>query len=258
MIDIQELTLELANAAKDGENHAILVAGQALAFWGGYYLPGDAPHNQLSPLASLDIDFFERRKERVLAYIEHAREVLDREGIRVDDIAFPSIDDHTINTALVQLKLPHQEEPLIIDFIHGIDGLKDTEVIKGSDKVIIGEVEFWVLNPVLCLKARIHNLLYLYPRLGRSGDKIRIECERVKAAILIVRLHLEDMLGNHPDQYRNVQNRVNVIIGIACRKMGRDLIDRYKMSVLDAIPRMGLKPEFYQYVLMDAKKKLMH
>ena len=133
--------------------------GKRWPFWGGYYLPGNAPLNQLPPLASLDIDFFEQRKERVRAYIEHAREVLDREGIRVDDIAFPSIDDHTINTALIHLKLPHQEEPLIVDFINDIGGLKDIEVIKGSDKVIIGEVEFWVLNPVLCLKARIHNLV---------------------------------------------------------------------------------------------------
>ena len=103
-----------------------------------------------------------------------------------------------------------------------------------------------------------NSLLYLYPRLGSSEEKTRVEYERVKTAILIVRLHLEDMLGNYPDQYRNVQNRVNVIIGIACRKMGRDLIDRYKMSILDAIPGVGLKPEFYRYVFIDAEQKLLH
>jgi hypothetical protein len=65
------------------------------------------------------------------------------------------------------------------------------------------------------------------------------------------------MLGNHPDQYRNVQNRVNVIIGMARRKMGRSLLGscQYGINVLDAVPGEGLKSEFYQYVLIDAKQK---
>jgi hypothetical protein len=68
---------------------------------------------------------------------------------------------------------------------------KSCNPLKTSKSLIIGEVKFWVLNPVLCLKARIHNLLYLYPRLGSSEEKARIEYERVKTAILVVRLHLK-------------------------------------------------------------------
>jgi len=65
--DLIDICQDLGVAAQSGTAKSILVAGQALAFWGAYYLDEHAPAEYDTALASRDIDFFEPRIERVRA-----------------------------------------------------------------------------------------------------------------------------------------------------------------------------------------------
>lgn len=255
MSDIQELTTVLAKAAIDREDHAILVAGQALAFWGEYYFDESAPLYQLDPLTSRDIDFYERRKDKVASYIEQARVQLEERGIRIKEVNYPGIEDHTIHTAILALEIPDEPDALLVDFLWSVDGLKDQEVLKGADKIEIDEYVLYVLNPILCLKSRINNLLVLYPRLGVPKEKMETEIQRVIAGIQITKVHLQDLVYNEGN-IREAHKRAQLIIQIARRRMGRTLLKKHGINILDAIPSAGLNPNFYKYVLPAAEQKL--
>lgn len=59
MIDIESITIELANILSStddnlGGTRTVLVAGQALAFWGNYYISDDLDLSPLSPAHLLE------------------------------------------------------------------------------------------------------------------------------------------------------------------------------------------------------------
>jgi len=247
--------MEMASLLAEEDDHVVLVAGQALAVWGAYYLADNIPLEQLSPLASRDIDFFEARTARVKDYVVRLKEYFEKNNLTMK-VSYPTADDFTPNVALMAISSPDEPEPLIVDFLNGICGLSTTEIEKGADKIRIGAEEFWILNPAFCLKSRIYNLVDLYPRLGKSSDKIDNEKARVKLGILIVKYHLLELMYHIPDGDRIAANRVKIIIEIAKSQLGKKLWRQKEISVLDAIPERGLDPKFYQYVYNDAAKKM--
>lgn len=247
--------MEMAGLLAENDDHVVLVAGQALAVWGAYYLANDIPLDQLSPLASRDIDFYETRTARVKKYVVKLKEYFDKNNL-IMQVNYPGPDDFTINVALMSIRSPGETEPLIIDFLNGIGGVSSTEMGKGADRITIGNDSFWILNPAYCLKSRIYNLMDLYPRMGKSAEKMENEEARVKLGILIVKYHLLELIYHVPDGERIAADRVKIIIEIAKGKLGKSLWRKKGISVLDAIPDHGLNPKFYQYTYIDAARKI--
>jgi hypothetical protein len=152
------------------------------------------------------------------------------------------------------LNIPGEEEALIVDFIDHVEGVLDKDFNnQGVDKITIGDGSFWIMNPVLCLKARIHNLVSLYPRLGKSPERMDVEIERVKLAIKIVKEHLKDVLAH---DVRKALTRSKVVTGISKRRIARDLLDRHGINILDAIPLEGFPALYYERELPDFQRKL--
>lgn len=125
MFELSALTEELLDAARerDGIGQGVLIAGQALAFWGEYYLDDSYPADRRQALSSRDLDLFERRRSRVMKYLEGMREVVVRHGAELTKPHFAMMDEHTINTTIMQLSHPEMEAPLVIEYLSCVGGL---------------------------------------------------------------------------------------------------------------------------------------
>lgn|GEM_PF-2742445 len=256
--DLIDISRDLGVAAQSGTAKSILVAGQALAFWGAYYLDEHAPAEYDIALASRDIDFFERRIERVREYIDAMKSVVETYGAQMSDPLYPTLDDSTFQTAILELNHPSLSQPIIIDFLGSVDGLTDQEVECGADTINVNGKSLPILNPVLCLKARIHNLLVLYPRLGKSDDRMAVELLRVKAAIEIVRAYLIDLRQHNPkDGARKAHQRIRPLLKLARKNsLGRELYRRYAVNVLDAFEGAGFPDRFMTTTVADLRQKI--
>lgn len=261
MINIESLAIDMATLfAEEAGDKSILVAGQALAVWGVYYLGEHIPMDQLSPLASRDIDFYHTRKVGVERYATLMKDYLNQNGLELEAY-YPGPEEATINVGKWVIREAEKNEPesdpIEIDFINFISGIT-TQEIKNENNVdtfIVGANKFKILCPTLCLKARINNLLDLYPRLLKPEDRLQNEEERVKLGIQIVCYHIRELIYQKDDT-RRAHDRANQIIEIAKSRNGRLLFRSKGISVLDAIPREGLNAKFYSHHLVDADKKM--
>ncbi len=259
MIDIESLAIEMAALFKEeSDDSAILVAGQALAAWGVYYLSDKVPMEQLSALASRDVDFYNTRTAEVKKYALLMADYLNSHGLQMD-VYYPEPGDPTNNVGkwLIKESSPGQEqsEPVEIDFINFISGLNNNEINQNVDVFTIGDKSFEILSPVLCLKARINNLLNLYPTIGKSAERMENEEQRIRLGIQIVRSHLNELIlqANLP---RLAHTRAGQILDIAKSSNGRRLYAEKGISVIDAIPIHGLHEKFYQISMRDAEQKM--
>lgn len=258
-MDVESLSLELAEIFSDEADpgrRVVLVAGQALAVWGAYYL-GELPLDQLSPLASRDIDFYTARIESVKNHITQLEQHLQKQDLSLQvNFAHIDKDAHAPNALLMRISSQDGSEPVIVDFLDTLYGLTPKELMKGNDKITMGEQSFYILNPVLCLKARISNLLDLYRRLGKSEERMANEEERVKLGIQIVHAHLSELIYHVPNGQRIAHSRAKVILEIAKSSLGRKLLREKHINILTAIPMQGLDDQFYKHGYLDAHRKL--
>ncbi len=259
MIDIESLAIEMAALFKEeSDDSAILVAGQALAAWGVYYLSDKVPMEQLSALASRDVDFYNTRTAEVKRYALLMADYLSSHDLQMD-VFYPEPGDPTINVGkwLIKEVSPGQgqSEPVEIDFINFISGLNKNEINRNVDVFTINDKSFEILSPVLCLKARINNLLNLYPTIGKSAERMENEEQRIKLGMQIVRCHLNELILQ-ADLPRLAHTRAGQVLEIAKSSNGRRLYAEKGISVLEAIPNQGLHENFYKIGMKDAEQKM--
>lgn len=88
---------ELIADATDPQEKAVLVAGQALAFWASFY---DLRYESgVNPLASKDVDFIESKKGKVEGHIESLRGHLQKLGFQISETHWSSPDGATPEVA---------------------------------------------------------------------------------------------------------------------------------------------------------------
>lgn len=254
MLSVEQLALDFASLfSEEGTNKSVLVAGQALALWGVYYLSPSIPLEQLSPLTSRDIDFYNARTSDVKKYAELVVDYLKENNLKLTE-EYPSADRHTNNVGIWQITDVASNESVIVDFLNYLSGIKQHEVEKPEniEKMTIGQYTFQILSPTICLKARISNLLDLYPAI-KSAEKIANEKERVKLAVKIVHQHLLEVAAI---DMRHAYNRAKQILEIAKSRLGKRLFKQENISVLDAIPKGIFNENFYNFCLKDASEKM--
>lgn len=242
----------MANLLISGEEKSILVAGQALAVWGAYYLDERVPLEQLAPLTSRDIDFYNKRSASVTEYAAHVREYLQQQGLDMT-IYTADMGDHTSNIAKWYLCEANSTEGIEVDFLDFLSGLSRDEIESNADEITIFDKSFLILSPVYCLKSRVNNLLKLYPQLGKSKDRLDNEEERVKLGIQIVRYHLQEMYYWGNDNQKRAMKRAMQVIKLARSSLGRQLWREKKISLLDAIPTNVFDGRFYEYTFSSVR-----
>ena len=168
------------------DNATFVIGGQATNLWAWLYRPTEPKLQNSSPLTSRDVDYFGTKEAAEAFAVAIGGELL-----------LPTMDDmNTPNSAVVRATINGKE--LLIDFMHGVLGVKHDELRKGVS--IIGveadvegktvSAEIAVLHPILCLKSRIANMLS--PILMRRDE---LAWAQLNAAFIVVRRHIEDALG---------------------------------------------------------------
>jgi len=143
---------------------SVLVGGQAVAFWAGYY----GIQSRL-PALTTDIDYLgtaaDARKADARISFRHALKIA-------------TFDDATPNTAVITVELEGYDEPILIDYLASIVGLDSRDVRKGAVLIDFDGVRLHVLHPLQLLESKIHNLY-------------RIESKRTAEGIEQARLAIE-------------------------------------------------------------------
>lgn len=191
----------------------ILVGGQALAFWVGYY---DIQFNLPSAVAAISMD------GDILGTKSSARRIASSMGGRVTSAPKDAI---TILIAQVTIELGN-DSFLNVDIIDRINGLTNEEIRKRALPVERGEQSFLVMHPVDVFVSRVRNILSIP---SKQDEKGRLQ---LQLGILVARRFIEDIAAK--DQVLAVK-ATNIVFN-EFRENGGKILARWGIDLFDAIP----------------------
>ena len=191
----------------------ILVGGQALAFWTGYYeiqfkLPATVP------AITMDGDILGTRGS--------ARRIASAMGGRVTPAPKDAI---TILVAQVTIELG-KDSFLNVDIIDRINGLTNEEIRKRALPVARGQQSFLVMHPLDVFVSRVRNILSIP---SKQDEKGRLQ---LLLGVLVARRFIEDIARK--DQVLAVK-AANMVFN-EFREHGGKILDRWGVDLFDAIP----------------------
>lgn len=218
-LDLVECIYRGADIYEVVENHRlIVVGGQALAFWYARYLLEDGRFDQFQAAYSNDLDFF-----GIKSSVEFCESKL---GL---DFNRPQNFDPTVNLAMLICEVGTPVREVVIDIIHEVGGLERDEVFHGVELLPVRGLNVPVINPVLCLKSRIHNFYAPY-----KADK-RNELERILLCIQFVKAYLtENIEATGWD--RVISKHCQSIFDLCLSIEGRKLYCKNGVDLLRCIP----------------------
>jgi hypothetical protein len=220
----------------------VLVGGQALAFWAGYY---DVPEpGDLGPAISRDVDFFTSSAVNSAPLKSFARAIGGRAFVQpiesltalVGSAMAPAADGGTYN----------------VDLIHQVFGLDRAEIEAHAVEVALPDstARIRVLHPVHVLQSRNANLHKL------SNKRDEIGCKQFALSITVARAYLEDRassiealhgLGEQQRQ-RAVLSAMKRVIEYAGEDAARKNAQRHGLHLADAIPAWRIRaPVFWEH-----------
>ena len=191
----------------------ILVGGQSLAFWVGYYaikfkLPVDVV------AISMDGD--------ILGTKSSARRIASSMGGRVTPAPKDAI---TILVAQVTIELGN-DSFLNVDIIGRVNGLTNEEIRKRALPVERGKQSFLVMHPVDVFVSRVRNILSIP---SKQDEKGRLQ---LQLGVLVVRRFIEDIASK--DQVL-ASKAANMVFN-EFRENGGKIFARWGVDLFDAIP----------------------
>ena len=199
--------------AQTRSENAVLIGGQAVAFWIQYF--GIQPR---LPALTGDIDY--------LGTIAEAKRVSAHLKIR-HKLKTATLDDHTPNSAVLSVEMHGYPEPVLIDFLASIIGV-GSEAIKKSAVVVEFEGEpIRVLHPLHLLQTKIWNLYRLEDKRTPEG------IEQARLAIEIAAEFIE-----HADMTRReLLDAIEAIGKFAATAPARFAVEHFQLDCLKAIPQ---------------------
>jgi len=212
--------------AQTRSESAVLIGGQAVAFWIRYFRI-----QPRLPALTEDIDYLGTKAE--------AKRVSSRLKIR-HQLKTATLDEHTPNSAVLSVEMPGYPEPVLIDYLASVVGV-ESDAIKESAVVVEFEGEtLRVLHPLHLLQTKIWNLHRLENKRSPEG------VEQARLAIEIAAAFIEQ--ANMPR--KALLDAIETIGRFTATAPARFAAERYKLDCLKAIPqsvfREGVLPaEFH-------------
>jgi len=211
--------------AQTRSDNAVLIGGQAVAFWIRYF-----GISSRVPALTGDIDYLGTKTE--------AKRVSDRLKIR-HKFKAATLDDHTPNSAVLAVEMEGYEEPVLIDYLASVIGLESVDIEKSAVTIEFEGQELRVLHPLHLLQAKIWNLY----RLGSKRTPEGIEQARL--AIEIAATFIEHEQANMTQ--RELLTAIETIGKFAATTPARFAAEQFKLDCLKAIPqsvfREGVLPD---------------
>jgi hypothetical protein len=219
----------------------VLVGGQALAFWAGYY---DVPEpDGLGPAISRDVDFFTADAANSAPLRAFARAIGGRSIIQEMEAV----------TALVGSAVATAGDGCTynVDLVHQVVGLDRAEIDEHAIEVPLADSDarFRVLHPVHVLQSRNANLHKLVSKQNEIG------CKQFALAIAVARAYLQDRIdaisGLHGlgerQRERASLSAIRRVLEYAGDDAARKNAERYGLHLADAIPAWCITaPAFWE------------
>ncbi len=202
-----------ALVAQTRSDNTVLIGGQAVAFWIQYF--GIQPR---LPALTGDIDY--------LATIAEAKRISARLKIP-HKLKTATLDDHTPNSAVLSVNMPGYQEPVLIDYLVSIVGVKSEAIEKSAVVVKYDGVTIRVIHPLHLLQAKIGNLYHLEDKRNPEG------IEQTRLAIEIVAA----FIGQSKMSRRELLKTVEAIGKFAATTPARFAAENYQFDCLKAIPK---------------------
>lgn len=245
-LSIKPVLRLIAELPMEYQERLVLIGGQAIAFWGAYFLEDRLTREQAAALTSSDLDIAAGTKEGVRLLADQWRGTPH----------FPKPTDCVPNMGVIYLNRPDflDNGDFVVDVMNTVYGQLDAEKMRKSARLIEWDIDndgknvvrFNVLNPATLLWTRIANLKH------RRMDEISIERELIRTKVLceIVR---ED-LWNHaieimsdPSSQRMALNYAKYVYrDISRHKDTRSVLAEYPSLILpfqSAIPNSPFWPD---------------
>jgi len=213
------------------EDRVIVVGGQALNFWAEQAYRECV---EFAPFTSGDLDLMGNLSAAANAAVRWNGKLL-----------LPPKFDPVPVSAVVDVFFAGKRRQ--VQFLSGVFGLGVTEAKRSSQLVEAAGIRFSVLDPIACLESRVHNS---YGLPGRHSER---DLQRVRLAIRASRHRIQVVAKTHARAALRMAERVFELAGSdrAMRLFVNDCID-----VLQAIPEIGMPPEFYAERLNRAEQWL--
>jgi len=194
---------------------AVLVGGQAVAFWASFFKVPVPP--VLAAYVTKDSDFLGDRDD--VARIAN--------GMR-GAVTYPHRRGLAALVGQVRIDLSGNEF-LNIDVLHRIVGFDDTDALRRrAEERSLGEIRFRVMHPVDCLKSRFANLRKLPAKKNAAG------AAQAELAVHMVRRYLETVLEEGKE--RLALRAVESIAKMAAEPAATLVYREYGIDLLEAIP----------------------
>lgn len=192
---------------------AVLVGGQALAFWMNHYgvEHADAPQ----AVVTKDVDFLGKRDdvERLAAAV----------GGSVEFPKTMSILCGVVRKKLTSGKLYE------VDVLSRINGVSDKELRRDAvERALANGTRFFVMSPIDCLVTRVANLHKIQDKRSPAG------IWQTRKAIEVCRHHIEDMLSKGAE--KAAIRAATTVLSAATATMGIKAYENYGIDILDAVP----------------------
>lgn len=204
------------------QHQLVIVGGQALAFWfAALRLQNSA--STLNYLFSDDLDF--AGNNGAVSFCEERLGIRFKRPSEVEG----GMQQATINLGAARIARVGEGESIIVDVLSHVPGISDADLARGIDVISVDGVEFAIINPLLCLKARVSNFYAVY-----KPDKVK-ELGRIQLCVQMIRKYLAGDLG--ADGWsKQVSKDIQVLAEMSLSEQGRNLAVEHGVDFMEAVP----------------------
>lgn len=205
---------------------AILIGGQALAYWVGKYDINLRDTTFMdSGAISNDTDFLGTRADvtRIATATSGKKQFIPKERI-------------SALVGLVQIAVSN-DEYVNVDILHKLYKVDAEKVRTRASEVVIGKHTLLVMSPLDILKSRVENLAGLADKQNDEG------IDQAVLAIKVANAFIQDIAAEYP---KAALKAIEEVVSIAKSGAGQRVFSRYDVNFLMAIPEQVIVNENFK------------
>jgi len=234
--------LDLLRVFDERHAEALIVGGQAVNFWAEVFEEEEPELRQYRPFTSADLDL--HRPDVAARRLLRAR----AGSVESDRDPFGKAFTIVSHTFLIQ---GQAGTVLAVDDLKTVPGLRPDELRKGALVVEFAGVRLRVLNPIACLKAKLHNVGAIDQR-GRQDEK------HVRVLIPCVRGFLRRLVGEAQTSGngRPALNALQQLLLCTSSRVSIRLARAHGFALLQTIPLADLRRSPHPKLINFVAKRL--
>lgn len=205
---------------------AVLVGGQALAFWVARYGIVLPPQFQVGAISD-DADFLGDRA--------------DIQSIAKQMKGVPAYaSKHSVTALVGQVKIPLSSTEFVnVDVLHRLIGPQASEVRARASIVTVGQVEFQVMHPLDVFLSRVENLSQLKEKQNPQG------VEQAKLGVLVAQKFIEETTHIPETGQKMATKLIEYVVKVAKSGAGHRISRDFGIDFRAAIPAFAIESKLF-------------